>query len=179
MRVSYYGNSVGEPAGITAETGITYSLSDAKQPASGTAPVQIPASTGTNYSWIMLLALEVTGTAATTINNRTIKYASGVTAGLQVFFADQPTYRRPASGNKPANSGSDGPATPTPAGAGAPGSYAAVTTSAQQWDNTGVSTAGAGRNGDFVETLGAVDSTFAGGGGQAALPNFTISYDEA
>lgn len=179
VRVSYYGASAAEPAGSTAETGITYSLSDAKQPASGTSPVQIPTSTGTNYSWIMLLALEVTATAATAITNRTAKLATAITSGLAIFWADQATYRRPVSGNKPSDSGSAGPATPTPAGSGAPGSYAALTTSPQQWDNTSVSAGSTGRNGDFIETVGAVDSSYAGGGGQAALPDLTVTYDEA
>lgn len=179
VRVSYYGNSVGEPAGATAETGITFSLSNAQAPAAGVSPVQIPASTGTIFSWIMLLALEVTGTSTTTINNRTAKYASAVTAGLELFWSDQPTYRNSAGTMRPSASGSDGPATPTPAGAGAPGVYAALTTSPQQWDNTGVATSGAGRNGDFIELVFGVDSSYAGGGGQAALPNLTVTYDEA
>lgn len=182
VRVSYFGNSASEPAGANAESGITFSLSDAQAPASGTSPVQIPTSTGTNYSWIMLLALEVTvisSSPTTAMTNRTIKYASGITSGSQLFFADQPTYRRPASGNKPSDSGSAGPATPTPGGSSAPGSYAAVTTSAQQWDNASHSTGSTGRNGDFVELVYGVDNSYAGGGGQESLPNLTITYDEA
>ncbi len=182
VRVSYYGASASEPAGANAETGITFSLSDAQAPASGTAPVSIPTATGTNYSYIMLLALEVTTISSapvTSLSNRTIRYASGVTAGSQIFWANQPTYRQPAAGNKPANAGTAGPATPTPAGASAPGSYAAITTSAQQWSATGVSSGATGRNGNFVEIVYGVDNTYAGGGGQEVLPNLTITYDES
>lgn len=179
IRMSYYGASAGEPAGATAETGITFSLSDAKAPAASVSPITKPATTGTNYSWIMLLALEVTGTAATTINNRKIRFASAVTAGLQSFWGDQATYRRPAAGSLPTASGSNGPATPTPAGAGAPGSYTAFTTSLVQFDNTSVSAGSTGRNGHFAELVFGVDSSYAGGGGAATLPNIEVSYDES
>jgi hypothetical protein len=178
IRASYYGGAAGEPAGATAETGITFSESDAQAPASGTAPVSIPTSTGTAFSWIMLLAFEVTGTGTTSINNRTIRYASGVTAGLAVFFDNQATYRQPASGNAPPNSGSAGPATPAVTGAGGGDGYVALTTSPQQWDNTSSSTGTTGRKGNFVELVFAVDNSYAGGGGQAALPNLTLAYDE-
>jgi len=178
IRASYYGASAGEPAGVTAETGITFSKSDAQVPSAGTSPVSIPTATGTNYSWIMLLAFEVTVTGTTSINNRTIKYASSVTSGSAVFFGNTATYRQPASGNKPTDSGSAGPATPTPAGANAPGSYTALTTSAQQWDNTTSATSSTGRKGNFCELVYGVDNSFAGGGGQEALPNLTMTYDE-
>lgn len=178
IRVSYYGASAGEPAGSTAETGITFSRSDAKVPAAGTAPTPIPTATGTNYSWIMLLAFEVTATDTTSINNRTVRYATSVTAGLALFFGNTSTYRQPASGNKPADSGSAGPATPTPAGANAPGSYTGLTTSAQQWDNTTTATSSTGRKGNFCELVFGADNSYAGGGGQAALPNLTMAYDE-
>jgi hypothetical protein len=179
VRVSYYGASATEPAGVNAETGVTFSLSDAQAPASGTSPVPIPTATGTDYSWIMLLALEVTASSTTSISNRTVAFATSATAGLALFFGDQATYRQPASGNKPANSGSAGPATPTPAGAGAPASYAGFTTSPQTFDATSVSTGSTGRNGDFSELVFAVDNSYAGGGGQAALPNLSYGYDEA
>ncbi len=179
VRASYYGASASEPAGVSAEGGVTFSESDAQAPAAGVSPVQIPGSTGTAYSWIMLLALEVTATAATTISNRKIKLASSMTSGLALFFAQQPTYRRPASGNAPADSGSAGPATPTPVGADAPGSYTAMTTSLQTWDSGSDSAGATGRSGDFVELVFAVDNSYAGGGGQASLPNLNLSYDEA
>lgn len=179
VRASYFGGAAGEPAGATAETGITFSKSDAQAPAAGTSPIDKPSPTGTNYSWIMQIALEVTATSTTTINNRKIRFATAVTAGLQCFWGDQSTYRQPASGNKPTDSGSAGPATPTPAGAGAPASYTAFSTTLTLFDNTSVATSGAGRNGHFSELVFGVDNTYAGGGGQASLPNIEISYDEA
>ncbi len=169
-----------EPAGVSAVTvGVTYSLSDAQNPASGTAPVIKPSATGTAYSWILLVALKVTGTAATAITNRKIAFATVVASGSAVFFADQPTYREPATGNHPTSSGSNGPATPTPAGASAPGSYAAVTTSAALWDATSHSTGSLGRNGDFIELLGAIDHTSSQGSGQDALPDLDLTFDES
>ena len=178
IRASYYGNSASEPAGATAETGITFSESNAQVPAAGTAPVSIPTATGTAYSWIMLLSFEVTGTSTTSINNRTARLASAITSGLAIFFGNTSTYRNPASGNAPADSGSAGPATPTPVGTSAPGSYTALTTSAQQWDNTTSATSSTGRKGNFLELVAAVDNSYAGGGGQASLPNLTLAYDE-
>lgn len=178
IRVSYFGASASEPAGATAETGITFSQSDAQVPAAGTSPIPIPTATGTNYSWIMLLAFEVTATSTTSINNRTVKLATSITSGLALFFGNTSTYRRPASGNKPADSGSAGPATPTPTGTSAPGSYTALTTSAQQWDNTTTATSSTGRKGNFCELVFGVDNSYAGGGGQASLPNLTFTYDE-
>lgn len=179
VRADYYGGSAGEPAGVSAETGIVYSLSDAQAPASGTAPISKPAGAGTAFSYIMLLALNVTASAATSLFNRTIAFGSVVTSGSTVFFADQPTYRQPSGGNHPAPDGSDGPATPSPAGGGAPGSYAEITTTPQGWDASSVSAGVTGRNGDFVELVFGVDSTYAGGSGRETLPDHSLAYDEA
>lgn len=179
LRADYYGASVGEPAGVTAETGIVYSVSDAKAPASGVAPIAKPNTTGSAFSWIMLLALDVTGTAATSIFGRTIGFASAVTSGSQVFFADQPTYRQPASGNHPISEITAGPALPTPVGTSAPGSYAGLTTIQQSWNATVISAGATGRNGDFVELVFGVDSTYGGGSGRETLPDLKLQYDES
>jgi hypothetical protein len=176
VRMSYWSGA--SPTSASAETGIVFSRSEAQAPAAGTAPIPIPTSTGTNYSWIMQLGLEVTSTGTTSINNRTIKYASSETAHTRVWFADQATYRRAVSGNKPTDSGTGSVATPTPAGSGAPGSYTALTTSAQVWDNTTVATSSAALNGDYVELVFGVDNSYTSGGGQVTLPNLTITYDE-
>lgn len=178
VRASYYGASGSEPAGSTAETGIVLSRSDAKAPAAGTAPTPKPAATGTAFSWIMLLALEVTGTGTTLISNRQIAASAGFTSGLNVFFGAQATYRQPASGNKPPDSGSNG-ATPAVTGAGAPASYAAITTTPATWDAGSDATSGAGRNGDFAECVFSVDNTYAGGAGALSLGNLLMTYDEA
>lgn len=178
VRASYYGGSGTEPAGSTAETGITFSRSDAKAPAAGTSPIPKPTSTGTNYSWIMQIALEVTGTASTSLSNRTIALSTTITSGTRLWVGNQATYRQPASGNKPTDSGSAGPATPTATGSGTPAAYATIGTAATTWDST--STAGTVvRNGNFAELVFGVDNSYAGGGGQLSLPNLLLTYDEA
>lgn len=168
VRADYYGASASEPAGVTAETGIKLARADAE---TSTTPTPIPTSTGTNYSWYMLLSLDVTGTGATAITNRRIAAASSFATGILVFFKDQSTYTQPTSGNKPTDSGSAGPATPS--------TYTNVTTSNQLWDNGSVSTGSTGRNGHFVQIAGGVDNSYAGGGGNASLPNLNLVYDEA
>lgn len=178
VRASYFGASGTEPAGSTAETGIVFSRSDAKAPSAGTSPIPKPTATGTAFSWIMQLALEVTATGTTSITNRKIAASGAFTSGLNVFFGVQGTYRQPASGNKPSDSGSNG-ATPATAGAGAPASYAAVTTTPATVDNASVATSGAGRNGGFAECVFAVDNTYAGGAGAISLGNLLFTYDEA
>lgn len=179
VRVAYFGGSAGEPAGANAESGIVFSESDAQAPAAGTSPVSIPQATGTAYSWIMQLALEVTATDSTTLTAMDIRRASAPTSGLEVFYGVQPTYRQPAGSNAPPDSGSAGPATPTPTGAGAPGSYVATSTSFVQYDAGGDSASTLGRKGDFTELVAAVDNSYAGGGGQVALPNLEYQYDES
>ena len=181
VRISYYGASPGEPVGFNAETGIVLSQSDAQVPAPGVAPVDIPLSIGTNFSWIMLLALQVTVGSTTHISNRKISFGTvpAVPAGSDIFWADQPTYRDPALGNKPPDIANPGPDTPAPTGAGAPAAYAAITTALQIFDVTSVATNAPGRNGDFVEIVGAVDNTYQGGPGQETFPSVIITYDEA
>lgn len=179
VRVSYYGGSGSEPAGVTAETGVVFALTDTEAPASGTGPVTKPSVTGTTYTWIKQLAFEVTATAATDISARTIKWSGTPGTGTNLFWADQATYRQPASGNRPADSGSAGPAVPTPAGSGAPMAYAAVTTSPQTWDNASVSAGSTGRNGDFVELVAGVDNNYGGGSGQYVEPDAYLAYTES
>lgn len=153
-----------------AETGITFNREDSQ---SGTTPIPIPTTTGTNYSWIKNLVLYVTGTGTTTISNRTIAMASSPSTGLNLHFKDVAvaSYAQAAAGNMPGASGSNGA---TPSG------YTKMTTSAQQWDNTSVATSSTGTNGDMVVTTLGVDNLFTGGPGNAtALPNLSLSYDEA
>jgi hypothetical protein len=168
VRASWFGGAAGEPAGASAETGIAFNLAD-DQAGTGN-PVTKPATTGTNFSWYKLLALEVTGTDATTLSNRTVRLSGAPTSGLKVHFQGQDTYTQPSGANKPADSGSDD---------ATPGGYTTVTASPQVYHSTGASAGSTGRNGNFSQMVAGVDSTFAGGGGQAALPNIIISYDEA
>ncbi len=168
VRVSWYGASAIEPAGVTAETGIKYSRENNQS--GSTAPIPIPTTTGTNYSWVKLMALEVTGADATTGTNYTIRRTGAPTGGLELFFKGVASYTNPTTG--PGDSGSDGPATPA--------TYTVFTASAQQYDAGGDSLNSTGRMGDFADTVMGVDSSYAGGGGTAiALPDIEFGYDEA
>lgn len=158
------------PTYSNAEGGAVFNLADSLT--DNTTPISIPTSTGTVYSWIKSFVLYVTATGTTSINNRTIKMGSSATTGLFLFFKDVAvaSYAQAASGNRPSPSGSNGA---TPSG------YTAMTTSAQQWDNTTVATSGTGANGDLVVCTMGVDNTYAGGPGNAiSLPNIVLSYDE-
>lgn len=168
VRASYYGGAAGEPAGVTAETGIKFNREDTQT--GTTSPVPIPTATGTNYSWIKLLALEVTGAAATTLSNRKVALASSPTTGLKVHFKYAAAYAQPASGSMPSASGSNG---------AVPATYTEVTTTPQTYDSASVSGNSTGRNGGFCQLVLGVDYSYAGGGGQATLPNILLSYDEA
>jgi hypothetical protein len=159
----------GSGSAANAEGGVSFSLDDS---ATGTTPIQIPTSTGTNYSWIRNLELHVTSTGTTTINNRTICSASSPSTGLKLHWKDVAvaSYAQAASGNRPASSGSDGA---TPSG------YTAMTTTPAQYDNTSVATSSTGANGDMAVTVLGVSSNYAGGPGSAiSLPNILIGYDE-
>lgn len=161
------------PTNTNAETGIQFGRDDN---ISSTAPVPIPTSTGEKYSYLKYLFLDVTGTAATHITNRQIAWATGTTTGLYGYFKDQATYTQnngtqgASAGNYPADINTNNT---TPAG------YTLMSTTLQLWDNTSVSTGSTGRNGDYVQVVGGVDSTFTGGGGAASLPSITLSYSEA
>jgi hypothetical protein len=106
-------------AGVTAEGGIKMNREDTL---TGTTPIPIPTATGTNYSWIKNLALDVTTTGTTNISNRRIYFGSAPSTGLFGFYKSVATgsYAQAASGNLPAASGSNGA---TPAG------YTALATS--------------------------------------------------
>ncbi len=153
-----------------AETGITFNLADSATDTS--TPISVPTATGTVFSWIKNLALAVTGTGTTTMSNRTIKMSGSPSTGLALYFKDvaQASYAQAASGNRPSSSGSNG-ATPT--------GYTAMTTSAQQWDNTSHSTGSTGPNGDMVVVVMGVDNSYTGGAGTAiSLPSLVLAYDE-
>lgn len=167
VRISYFGASGTEPAGANAEGGINFNLADSL---TGTTPIQIPTATGTNFSWIKNLALEVTGTAATAITNRQVYLGGTPTSGLKVHFKQDATYNQAASGNRPSASGSNGA---TPSG------YTALSTTPQTYHSGSVSAGSTGRNGDFCVVVCGVDNTYSAGGGSAALPDLKINYDEA
>lgn len=158
------------PSWANAEGGVKFNLADS---ATSTTPVAIPTATGTNFSWIKNLALSVTAAGTTAITNRTVKMSGSPTTGLALFFKDVAvaSYAQAASGNRPTASGSNGA---TPSG------YTAMTTSAQQYDNTSHATSATGPNGDICVCVMGVDNTYAGGAGNAiSLPDITLQYDEA
>lgn len=170
LRADFYGASATLPAGITAESGVAYSLDDAR---SGTTAIAIPSTTGTNYSWYKYLGLDVTGTGTTNLTNRTVDSSGSLTTGLFLFWqaTASGSYVQPASGNKPADSGSNGH---TPSG------YTLMTTSPAQYDNASVATSSTGLNGKLIQTAFGVDNTYTGGAGSAiSTLNLLVSYDEA
>jgi hypothetical protein len=160
-------------AGVTAEGGIKMNREDTL---TGTTPIPIPTATGTNYSWIKNLALDVTTTGTTNISNRRIYFGSAPSTGLLGFYKSVATgsYAQSASGNLPAASGSNGA---TPAG------YTALATSlggSTAYDASSVATSTLGVNGTLAVVVAGVDFTFAGGPGSAtALPTLNLTYDEA
>lgn len=174
MRASYYGGSASEPAGLNAETGIKFSRDDNQN--TGGTPVPIPTAGGpgaTNYSWPKNLALEVTAAAApaTAITNRTVRLATAPAAGLQMHWKTG-AYVQPSNGVMPAANASANDAVPA--------GYTQMTTTATQYDNTSVSGASTGRNGQMVQAVLGVSFNYAGGAGSAtALPNMIVAYDEA
>lgn len=132
-------------------------------------PVQIPTSTGTNYSCLKNFFLYVTVVGATNITNRQIKLASALAGGLAAFWkANTGSY---VQGTVPTASGSNGPATPS--------GYTLMSTSYAQWDNTSVSTGSVAKNGAFVQVVIGVDATYTGGGGAHSLSSISLQYDEA
>lgn len=163
----------GSFAGVTAEGGIKFNREDTLV---GTTPIPIPTATGTNFSWIKNLALDVTTAGTTAISNRRIYLASAPATGLNVFYKSvvSGSYAQSASGNLPAAGGANGA---TPAG------YTAMATSlggSTAYDASSVSTATQGINGSLAVCVAAVDFSFAGGPGNAtALPNILLTYDEA
>lgn len=154
-----------------AEGGIVFNLADSATDT--TTPIAIPTSTGTNFSWIKNLVLDVTATGTTAITNRTIKMSTSPATGLALFYqaVAVASYAQAASGNRPTASGSNG---------ATPASYTAMTTSAVTYDAASVATSSTGPNGKMAVCVLGVDNTFVGGPGSAtALPSIVLGYDEA
>ena len=177
-RLDYYNGASpvftgGSFAGVTAESGFKFNREDTL---SGTTPIPIPTATGTNYSWIKNLALDVTTAGTTAITNRRIYAGSAPSTGLTLWYKAVATgsYAQAASGNLPAAGGTNGA---TPSG------YTAMANSvggASAYDASSVSTATQGVNGGLAVCVAGVDFSFAGGPGNAtALPSISITYDEA
>ncbi len=168
--VAVYGGTGSSVTWANVESATKFNLNDDY---TSTTPIQIPTSTGTNYSWIKNTVLYVSATGTTAITNRTVKMGSSPATGLKLHFKQVAvaSYAQAASGNRPSSSGSNGA---TPSG------YTAMTTSAQQYDNTSVATSSTGPNGDMCVLVAGLDNAYAGGPGNAnAVPNIVYSYDEA
>ncbi len=169
LRASYYGGAVSEPAGATAETGITFNRAD-DQAGTG-SPVPIPNAAGTRTSWKKNLALEVTTAGATSITNRTVRHTTAPAAGLKLHFKGAATYAQSSAANAPADDATTNDATPT--------GYTAMSTTAQSYFAT-AATAVLGRNGNFCEVVASLSNLYLGGAGTAqAVPSLELSYDEA
>jgi hypothetical protein len=159
----------------SAEGGATFNLADSLTDT--TTPISVPTATGTVFSWIKNFALHVTGTGSTAITNRNVYTDIALRTGLKLHFKDVAvaSYVQAASGNRPSSSGSDG---------ATPATYTAVTTSAQLYDNTSVSTGSTGVNGDMCVMVLGVDSTYSAGAGTAitlgsSATNIKLQYDES
>jgi hypothetical protein len=142
--------------------------------------VPIPTSAGVNFSYLKALNLAVTSTSTTTISNRTIRLSAGLSAGLGLHWkaVTQANYGSQIDQTSATKAPAD--TTGTNNAATAPSGYAATTTSAVQWDNTSQSTAATGIGTvSLVATLLAVDNSYGGGPGSAALGNIILGYDEA
>jgi hypothetical protein len=169
IRMSYYGGNASEPAGVTAESGFKMNKADS---ISGTTPVSKPTATGTNFTYVKQLALEVTGTGSTTIGTLQVKRGSAPSTGLELHFLGSATYLDQTGGTGAgSDSGSNG---------ASPSGYTAMTTSYQTYDaTTGISTGSTGRKGNFCRVVCGVDNTYAGGAGSAiSLPDVSIQYTE-
>lgn len=158
------------PTVSNAETGIGFGLADAVD--AGSSPITKPNSAGTNYSYYKTLHLAVTATAATSISDRKIRFATSPATGLHGFFKDGgSTYTQATSANKPADNTTTDGATPS--------GYTALSTTFQTWDATAVSAGTTGRNGNYVIVVVGVSSNYTGGAGSAiALPNIELQYTE-
>lgn len=163
------GTSTG-PTLANAEGGCKFTKDDAIN--SGTTPVNIPSSTGTNYSWKKSFALVVTsGGGSTSLSNRKVKWATSPTTGLHAYFHDQPTYAQAAGGDFTDDVTSNNKV---------PTNYTEITTTAQTWHAGSSAATNSTRNGDYVEVVAGCGSDYAGGAGSAiALPNIQLQYDEA
>lgn len=176
VRASWFGTTSSEPAGVTAETGVILIRTDAE--ASSTPPVTVPTTTGSSYSWVQQLALEVLVAAspATTLSNATIKLSAPLATGLAVFFKSNAAFLDQTGGTQ-------GPPDVATENAGAPSTpsgYTLVTTVAQVWDAMGTPNNGGslGRKSTFLDLVLGVASGYTGSPGSIALTNGLVAYGE-
>lgn len=90
VRVSWYGGSATEPAGVSAETGVSLDRSDSQ---TGTEPVVMPpTSPGTTYSAMKQVALEVLTTSTTTLTHGTVRATGRMPPGINWVYQAHTTY---------------------------------------------------------------------------------------
>lgn len=145
------------------------------------ATIDIPSSGNRKFSYLRYLALYVTaGGGSTTLSNLRIKLASSITSGLELHTktSGQSTYTQnngtqgTAAGNYPADDAVTNGTAPT--------GYTALSTSDVTYDATGGAATNSAKAGKYAQTVAAVIGSYAGGGNaNTALPNITITYDEA
>lgn len=177
VQAQFFGASATLPAGVNAETGVTWNREDTQ---TGVTPIPIPVAAGTNYSYLKVLQLAVTGTFTTTISNRTVRMSTTLVAGLGWHWktgtqASWSTNFNQQSASKASADTLGSNNAPT-----APSGYTALTTVSVQYDNTSQSTGSTGIGTALL--LGvelAVDSTYPSGAGTATLPSLIMAYDEA
>ena len=177
VQAQFFSGSASLPAGANAETGITFNRADSQ---TGTTPVPIPVSAGVNFSFLKALALAVTATSTTTITNRTVRLSGAVATGLGIHWKTVVQASWGASLDQTSASKAPADTTGTNNAGTAPSGYTATTTSAVQFDNTSQATSSTGIGScPLLAMLLAVDNTYAGGPGSAALGNLVLGYDEA
>jgi hypothetical protein len=162
------------PTVATAETG-TFTLGRDDVPQSLVA-IPKPLTAGSAYSWLKWFSLMVTaGGGASNISNRTIRHTTSPVAiptGAKLHFKDGgATYAQATSGTKPADNGTTDDATPA--------GFTLMTTAAQVWHATVAAAVNSTRNGNYVNVILGIASTWASGGGEVSLPQLEFGYDES
>lgn len=177
IQADWFGASATLPAGINAETGVTWNREDTQ---TGTTPIPIPTSAAVNFSYLKVFQLAVTATSTTTINNRTVRGSLALATGLGWYWKTDTQANWATTFNQ--QSGTKGAADTTGSNnaSSAPSGYTAITTSPVQYDNTSQATTSTGIGTALLlgVDLG-VDATYAGGPGTASLGNLILGYDEA
>lgn len=165
VRVSYASGA--GPTLTNAETGVKWNREETL--AGTTAPVPVPTSTGTNYSWPKPMCLEVTGADTTSISNRRIRASASPATGLSLWYRDDGTTYQRGNAALTDNASTNN---------AAPAGFTALPTTDTVYDASSI-TAASGRNGDYVSFALGVSANYAGGAGTAiATPSIIFTYDE-
>ena len=177
LQAQYFGASATLPAGVNAESGVSFNIEDTQ---SGTTPISIPTSAAVNFSYLKVVQLAVTATSTTTISNRTIRASNAMPTGLGLHWKTDTQANWGTSFNQ--QSGSKAPTNTlgTNNAATAPAGYTAVTTSAVQYDNTSQPSSSLGIGSALLLALVlACDATYGGGPGATSLGSVILAYTEA